>query len=163
MISAVVGRSEVTAYVALGANLGRDPAQTLKQAMDALALLPRVQLLRRSSIYKTAPIGSCGPDYVNAVVALTTTLTAPSLLLELQTLEQLAGRDRPYRNAPRTLDLDLLLYGAATLKSATLTVPHLRMYERAFVLLPLLEIAPGTVTPEQLQAVQSQVIGLLPC
>jgi 2-amino-4-hydroxy-6-hydroxymethyldihydropteridine diphosphokinase len=148
--------------VALGANLG-DPVQALNQAIDALALRPGIQLIARSSLYRTAPIDANGPDYVNAVLALTTTLTAPALLGQLQALEQLAGRERSYRNAPRTLDLDLLLYGAAALQSATLLVPHPRMYERAFVLLPLFEIAPHAVTQAQLQAVQSQALVRLPC
>lgn len=155
-------RSEVTAYVALGANLG-DPVQALKHALDQLALLPGTRLIRSSSFYQTAPIDSSGPDYVNAVAALATTLTAPALLGQLQALEGLAGRERPYHNAPRSLDLDLLLYGAAVLQSATLLVPHPRMYDRAFVLLPLFEIAPRAVTPAQLRAVQSQTITRLVC
>ena len=162
MSSDASGHPEVIAYVALGANLG-DPAQTLNQAIDALAELLGAHLVARSSLYQTAPIDSTGPDYVNAVVALKTTRTAPALLAQLQALEQSAGRERPYRNAPRTLDLDLLLYGTAALQSATLIVPHPRMYERAFVLLPLSEIAPHAVTHAQLQAVQSQVIVRLPC
>ncbi len=154
-------RPEVTAYVALGANLG-DPVQTLTLAMGALAHLPCTRLLTRSSLYRTAPIDSNGPDYVNAVVALATMLTANALLEKLQALECSAGRERPYRNAPRTLDLDLLLYGSAALQSATLLVPHPRMYERAFVLLPLSEIAPHTVTLAQLQAVRDQAVVRLP-
>lgn len=162
MNSVASGRPQVTAYVALGANLG-DTVKTLHWAINALAQLPQTQLLVRSSLYLTAPVDSHGPDYVNAVVALTTALTAPALLGQLQTLEHLAGRERPYLNAPRTLDLDLLLFGAATLQSATLVVPHPRMTQRAFVLLPLFEIAPLAVTSSQLQAVQSQVVARLPC
>ncbi len=154
-------RAEVTAYIALGANLG-DPVQALTLAMGAMAHLPGTRLLTRSSLYRTAPIDSNGPDYVNAVVALATTLTAPDLLGQLQALESSAGRERPYRNAPRTLDLDLLLYGSSALQSATLLVPHPRMYERAFVLLPLSEIAPHAVTLAQLQAVQCQAVARLP-
>ncbi len=160
MSSSALGRSQVTAFVALGANLG-DPVKTLNWAMDALARSTHSRLINRSSLYKTEPIDSQGPDYVNAVVGLTTTLTAPALLEQLQMLEQLAGRERPYRNAPRTLDLDLLLYGAASLQSATLTVPHPRMFVRAFVLLPLSEIAPHAVTPAQLQTVKNQTIARL--
>ena len=150
-------RSPVTAYIALGANLG-DPATTLVQAMDDMAALSGITLVRRSALYRTAPIGSDGPDYVNAVVEVRTLLTAPALLASLQQLEQLAGRERPCRNAPRTLDIDVLMYGHASIDSEALVVPHPRMNERAFVLVPLAEIAPHTVTTAQLQAVQSQSI-----
>lgn len=137
----------VLAYVGLGANLG-DTAATLKAALQALSELPGTQLLRTSSFYRTAPIDSHGPDYLNAVVAVQTTLTPDGLLAHLQRIEQAGGRERPYRNAPRTLDLDLLLYGEARLASSALTVPHPRLHERAFVLVPLAEIAPaGLVIP----------------
>jgi 2-amino-4-hydroxy-6-hydroxymethyldihydropteridine diphosphokinase len=154
-------RAPVTAYVALGANLGEAGA-TLLWAMDALAALHGVTLTHRSSLYRTAPIESSGPDYVNAVVELSTTLTAPALLAQLQQLEQTAGRERSFRNAPRTLDLDLLLYGAAHISSPHLELPHPRMMERAFVLVPLAEIAPDKVSEVQLNAVLSQVIARLP-
>ena len=150
-------RSPVTAYIALGANLG-DPATTLVQAIDDMAALSGVTLVRRSSLYRSAPVASSGPDYVNAVVEIRTVLTAPALLASLQQLEQLAGRARPCRNAPRTLDLDVLMYGDASIDSEALVVPHPRMNERAFVLVPLAEIAPHSVTTAQLQAVQSQSI-----
>ena len=150
-------RSPVTAYIALGANLG-DPVATLVQAMDDMAALSGVTLVRRSSLYRSAPVASSGPDYVNAVVEIRTILTAPALLASLQQLEQLAGRARPCRNAPRTLDLDVLMYGDASIDSEALVVPHPRMSERAFVLVPLAEIAPHSVTTAQLQAVQSQSI-----
>nr|MDP2192825.1 2-amino-4-hydroxy-6-hydroxymethyldihydropteridine diphosphokinase [Rhodoferax sp.] len=150
-------RSPVTAYIGLGANLG-DPVATLVQAMDDVAALSGVTLVRRSSLYRSAPVASIGPDYVNAVVEIRTVLTAPALLASLQQLEQLAGRARPYRNAPRTLDLDVLMYGHASIDSEALVVPHPRMRERAFVLVPLAEIAPHSVTAAQLQAVQSQFI-----
>ena len=150
-------RAEVTAFVALGANLG-DPAQALRDALQRLSENPGVRLVRASSMYRTAPIDSSGPDYLNAVAELATTLTAPDLLTALQVIEQGAGRERPYRNAPRTLDLDLLLYGSARIHSATLTVPHPRMGARAFVLVPLHEIAPGRVTDEALAAVSGQGI-----
>jgi 2-amino-4-hydroxy-6-hydroxymethyldihydropteridine diphosphokinase len=101
---------------------------------------------------------SSGPDYINAVVKVHTTLSAPDLLAQLQALELANGRERPYRNAPRTLDLDILLFGAARLESAALTVPHPRMGGRAFVLVPLAEIAPHQVSEAQLQAVQNQSI-----
>ena len=150
-------RAEVTAFVALGANLG-DPAQALREALQRLSETPGVRLEKASSLYRTAPIDSSGPDYLNAVAELATTLTAPDLLSALQAIEQGARRERPYRNAPRTLDLDLLLYGSARIHSVTLTVPHPRMGERAFVLVPLREIAPERVTDEALASVSGQVI-----
>ena len=150
-------RTLVTAYIALGANLG-DPVATLARAMDDLAASSGITLIKRSSLYRTAPIASSGPDYVNAVVEITTVLTAPALLARLQQLEQLAGRERSCRNAPRTLDLDVLTYGDASITSEALVIPHPRMRERAFVLVPLAEIAPQTVTAAQLQSVQMQRI-----
>ena len=150
-------RAPVCAYIALGANLG-DSGATLTQAMQAIAAIEGVELVRRSALYRTAPLQSNGPDYVNAVVEIRTILTAPALLAELQQLEQTAGRERPYRNAPRTLDLDVLTYGDAVIESATLVIPHPRMGERAFVLVPLAEIAPEAVTPAQLHAVRAQFI-----
>jgi 2-amino-4-hydroxy-6-hydroxymethyldihydropteridine diphosphokinase len=102
----------VTAYIALGANLG-DPQATILKAMNDLALIHGVSLIKCSSLYQTAPLDASGPDYVNAVVEIQTILTAPALLAQLQYLEQMAGRERAYQNAPRTLDLDVLLYGDA--------------------------------------------------
>lgn len=151
----------VTAYIALGANLG-DARAALRQAMQAIAALPGVTLQRRSSLYRTAPVESAGPDYLNAVVEISTTLAPLALLAALQAIEQAAGRERPYRNAPRTLDLDILLYDELTLESPALTVPHPRMHQRAFVLVPLAEIAPQRVSARQLQAVQDQAIARLP-
>lgn len=150
-------RDPVTAFVALGANLGK-PAQTVCEALVRIGQLPETVLIRHSSLYVTAPVDSSGPDYVNAVAELQTRLTAPELLAHLQALERAAGRERPYPNAPRTLDLDLLLFGSARIDSATLEVPHPRMRQRAFVLVPLAEIAPQRVPPEQLQAVAGQVL-----
>lgn len=147
----------VTAYIALGANLG-DARAALRQAMQAIAALPGVALQRSSSLYRTAPVDSSGPDYLNAVVEISTTLAPPDLLAALQAIEQAAGRERPYRNAPRTLDLDILLYDELTLDSPALTIPHPRMDQRAFVLVPLAEIAPQRVSAQQLQAVQDQAI-----
>lgn len=157
----MVLRPAVTAYIALGANLG-EPGETLLLAMEAIAALDGVSLIRRSALYASAPVQSSGPDYVNAVVEVSTVLSAPELLAQLQQLEHLAGRERPYRNAPRTLDLDLLLYGSARIDSPALLLPHPRMLERAFVLLPLAEIAPQQVTPEQLHSVRAQAIRRLP-
>jgi 2-amino-4-hydroxy-6-hydroxymethyldihydropteridine diphosphokinase len=148
-------REPVTAYVALGANLG-DARQAVADALDALNALPGTRLTKASSLYRTAPVDSSGPDYINAVAEVATLLTAPDLLLALQQIEQVAGRERPYPNAPRTLDLDLLLFGAATVDSPHLTVPHPRMLDRAFVLVPLAEIAPGVVSRAALAAVQDQ-------
>jgi len=150
-------RAAVKAFVALGANLG-DPAASVTRAIVEIAALEGVSLLRRSSLYRSAPVDSSGPDYINAVVEIETLLSAPDLLAALQRIEQLAGRERPGRNAPRTLDLDLLIYGEAHIESAALVVPHPRLAERAFVILPLAEIAPPRVTAAQLQAVQGQAI-----
>lgn len=131
----------VAAYIALGANLGA-AQQAVTAAVKRLKSLPQTRLVRCSSLYRSAPLDAGGPDFINAVAEVDTTLTAPDLLAHLQALELDAGRERPYRNAPRTLDLDLLLYGEARIDSPALTVPHPRMNERAFVLLPLAEIAP---------------------
>ncbi|MDQ7746871.1 2-amino-4-hydroxy-6-hydroxymethyldihydropteridine diphosphokinase [Hydrogenophaga pseudoflava] len=151
------GRAEVTAYVALGANLG-DAARTLRDALQTLGGTPGIRMTRASGLYRTAPVDSSGPDYLNAVAEVATTLSAPALLAALQGIENAAGRERPYRNAPRTLDLDLLLYGGARIDSPDLTVPHPRMWQRAFVLVPLAEIAPGLVTGHHLSAVADQAI-----
>jgi 2-amino-4-hydroxy-6-hydroxymethyldihydropteridine diphosphokinase len=152
-----VDRAEVTAFVALGANLG-DAAQALRDALTALEAMRGIRVVRASSLYRTAPIQSTGPDYVNAVAEVSTTLTAMALLDALQTIENGAGRERPYRNAPRTLDMDLLLFGGARIDSPRLTVPHPRMAQRAFVLVPLAEIAPSQVSAGQLAAVADQTI-----
>ena len=153
-------RESVVATIGLGANLGDAPA-TVRAAVAAIAALPQTQLLRASRLYGSAPIDSSGPDYVNAVAQISTRLSAPALLAQLQAIEAAAGRERPYRNAPRTLDLDVLLYGDARISSPTLTVPHPRMQQRAFVLLPLAEIAPSSVEPEALAAVQDQTVRVL--
>jgi len=154
-------RDAVTAYIALGANLGQ-AMQAVRDALRELGELPETKLVRHSSLYRTAPVASGGPDYINAVAEVSTALTAPQLLDHLQALEQQAGRERPYPNAPRTLDLDLLLFGSARIASARLQVPHPRMYQRAFVLVPLAEIAPALVSPAQLQGVAGQAVSPLP-
>lgn len=164
-IRASAPREPVTAYVALGANLG-DARAALLQAVQALGGLPHTRVSRVSSVYQTAPMNSSvandmpasGPDYLNAVVSLETGLNAFTLLDQLQRLEEQAGRERPYRNAPRTLDLDLLLYGSARIESARLQVPHPRMMQRAFVLVPWAEIAPDSVSANALEAVKHQII-----
>lgn len=150
----------VTAYVALGANLGDAPA-ALRQALKDLGSLSHTRLVRASSLYRSAPVDSSGPDYVNAVAELSTALGPYDLLAGLQGLEQAAGRERPWHNAPRTLDLDILLYGVLRQDDPVLTVPHPRMFERAFVLLPLAEIAPSLVSAAQLLKVEKQVISRL--
>lgn len=147
----------VVAYIGLGANLG-EPCAAVLAAMEAIAALDDVHITRRSSLYGSAPVDAGGGDYVNAVVEVHTLLAPHALLEQLHGIEQTAGRARPYRNAPRTLDLDLLLYGQQVLNDARLTVPHPRMLERAFVLRPLAEIAPQRVTAAQLQAVADQSI-----
>ncbi len=152
-----MNKAQVTGYVALGANLG-DAAAALGRAMDAIGSLPGTRVTRRSSLYRTVPVDAGGPDYINAVVEVCTALGAPQLLGELQKLELAAGRERSWRNAPRTLDLDLLLYGDASLQSPALTIPHPRMFERAFVLVPLAEIAPQRVSAAQLRAVRTQAV-----
>jgi 2-amino-4-hydroxy-6-hydroxymethyldihydropteridine diphosphokinase len=152
----------VTAYIALGANLG-DAVATLKQAVALINELPFCTVEKASSLYKTEPLETSpghepGDDYINAVIEIETLLTAPDLLQHLQQIEVAAGRERPYVNAPRTLDLDLLLYGSAHIDSTHLTVPHPRMWQRAFVLIPLAEIAPQLVNPAKIDMVQNQGI-----
>lgn len=141
----------------LGANLG-DARAAVRQAMADVASLDGVEWAAASSLYGSAPLDADGPDYVNAVVQVRTTLSPEDLLSRLQDIEQRAGRQRPYRNAPRTLDLDILLYGDTVLDSADLQIPHPRMWQRAFVVLPLAELAPAWVSAQQLQAVAGQVL-----
>ena len=154
-------RDPVTAYVALGANLG-DAAASVRAAITALGASDGCRLLAASSLYRSAPLDADGADFINAVIALETTRSAPALLALLQHLELRAGRQRPYRHAPRTLDLDLLLYGDASIASASLVLPHPRMAGRAFVLLPLAEIAPQRVPMAWLEQVRDQVCTPLP-
>lgn len=137
----------VTAYIGLGANLG-DAQQTLQQALKSIAGLPDTTLLAASSMYRTAPVDAQGPDYLNAVAKISTGLSAHDLLIRLQAIEHQHGRLRPYQNAPRTLDLDVLLYGNKTVDDADLTIPHPRMHERAFVLIPLSELDPELTLPQ---------------
>jgi 2-amino-4-hydroxy-6-hydroxymethyldihydropteridine diphosphokinase len=153
-------RDSVVATLGIGANLGQAQA-AVQAAIVAIAALPNTQLLRASPLYGSAPVDSSGPDYVNAVVQVSTALSAPALLAQLQMIEQAAGRERPYRNAPRTLDLDVLLYGDGRISSAALTVPHPRMWQRAFVLLPLADIAPHLVSESALTAVSDQAIHII--
>ncbi|NCS66228.1 MAG: 2-amino-4-hydroxy-6-hydroxymethyldihydropteridine diphosphokinase [Hydrogenophilales bacterium CG03_land_8_20_14_0_80_62_28] len=135
------------AYVALGANLG-DPAAQIEKAMAELARLAATRLLARSGLYASKPAGYADqPDYVNAVAKLATTLTPSDLLARLLDIERRHGRERAFRNAPRTLDLDILLYDDLGVDEPGLRIPHPRMHERAFVLLPLAEIAPDLDLP----------------
>jgi len=156
------------AYVALGANLG-NPRRQIELALEALAMLPKTSLRRHSSLYRSAPVGYAEqPDFVNAVAELETGLSPLSLWRELQAIEARQGRRRSFPNAPRTLDLDLLLYGEAPVQAPGLTIPHMRMHERAFVLVPLAEIAPEAEVPgrgavrELLAGCQDQVLEKLP-
>lgn len=138
--------AQVTAYIGIGANLG-DARTNVLEAIARLARLPGATLVEASPSYRTAPIDASGDDYINAVARISTTLPAEQLLRALHAIEAQHGRERPYRNAPRTLDLDLLLYGDEQIASATLTVPHPRITERAFVLVPLLALMPSITVP----------------
>jgi 2-amino-4-hydroxy-6-hydroxymethyldihydropteridine diphosphokinase len=134
------------ALVGIGANLG-DARGNVVDALSRLGRQSGCRLVAGSSLWRTAPIDSSGDDYINAVALIETSLDAHVLLATLQAIETAHGRERPYRNAPRTLDLDVLLYGDEIIDTPALTVPHPRMHERAFVLAPLLEIAPDIVIP----------------
>jgi 2-amino-4-hydroxy-6-hydroxymethyldihydropteridine diphosphokinase len=134
------------ALVGIGANLG-DARGNVADALSRLGRQSGCRVVAASSLWRTAPIDSSGDDYINAVALLDTDLDAHVLLATLQAIETAHGRERPYRNAPRTLDLDVLLYGDEIIATPALTVPHPRMHERAFVLAPLLEIAPDIVIP----------------
>ena len=134
------------ALVGIGANLG-DARANVADALARIETQPGCRLVASSSLWRTAPIDSSGDDYINAVALVDTRLDAHALLDALQAIETAHGRERPYHNAPRTLDLDLLLYGEDIIDTLRLTVPHPRMHERAFVLAPLLEVAPDAVIP----------------
>ncbi|KQX99097.1 2-amino-4-hydroxy-6-hydroxymethyldihydropteridine pyrophosphokinase [Rhodanobacter sp. Root480] len=135
------------AFIALGSNLG-DPRQQVLDAMDALQRLPDSRVLQRSRLYRTPPWGVLDqPDFINAVVAIDTGLSPHALLDALHAIEQQAGRVRLERNGPRTLDLDLLYMDGVRINYAQLTVPHPRIAERAFVLLPLADVAPELQLP----------------
>ena len=148
---------ELRVFIGIGANLG-DAHATVSKACRDVGQLPGTKLLSQSSLYATAPHEASGPDFVNAVVEISTRLSPQSLLDHLHQLEANEARTRPYRNAPRTLDLDILLFAHEVIKTPTLTVPHPRMLQRAFVLIPLAEIAPERVSTAQLMAVGDQVI-----
>lgn len=159
----------VVAYVAIGANLG-NPVEKVQEAIHNLGLIPHTRLLRASSLYLTAPMGLSGqPDFINAVAALETCLSPQDMLEALLAEEQHQGRVRSIANAPRTLDLDLLLHGKTVVTTPHLTLPHPRLHLRAFVLAPLAEIAPDLDIPGRgsvaawLPAVAGQHISLIPC
>lgn len=147
----------VMACVALGANLG-DAVATVQQALRDLTQLPCSHVRRVSSLYRSAPFEAMGPDFINAVALIDTQLSAQALLQALQAMELQAGRARPYKNAPRTLDLDLIFQGEDVLLTPSLTLPHPRWQERAFVLLPLSEICPERVSEAMLARVKDQAI-----
>jgi 2-amino-4-hydroxy-6-hydroxymethyldihydropteridine diphosphokinase len=142
-----MGQLHHVAFVGLGSNLA-DPVAQVSGALDALGKLPQTRITRRSSLYRSAPVGYLDqPDFINAVAQLETELTPRALLDALLALEQECGRTREFCNAPRTLDLDVLLYDDLIHHEHGLTIPHTQMHLRAFVLQPLLEIAPGCVIP----------------
>jgi 2-amino-4-hydroxy-6-hydroxymethyldihydropteridine diphosphokinase len=146
------------AYVGIGSNLD-EPRRQVLEAFTELDRLPHTRLVKKSSLYRSAPMGHAAqPDFINAVAQLETGLPAERLLAELQQVETRHGRERSFPNAPRTLDLDVLLYGNAQIDSPALTVPHPRMHERAFVLKPLLEIAPQLPFQAQLDSCAGQKV-----
>ena len=134
-------------YIALGANLG-NPEANVRAAIEALAAIPHSRVKAVSSLYRTEPVGMKDqPDFINAVAVLETDQDAQPMLEELFAIEQRFGRQRTFANAPRTLDLDLLMHGDETLNDPALTLPHPRMFDRTFVLRPLAEVAPGVEIP----------------
>jgi len=152
------------AYVGIGSNLD-EPARQVEQALLELDRLPHSRVVKRSSLYKSAPLGYASqPDYVNAVAQLETGIPAERLLSELQEIESRHARKRSFANAPRSLDLDLLIFGDSELKTKDLTLPHPRMHQRAFVLRPLVEISPEISIPgvgpakDSLKNVENQIV-----
>lgn len=140
----------VRAYIGLGANVG-EPARQVRAGASALGQLPGTRVVCCSSLYRSAPVGvTAQPDFINAVCAVDTALAAPELMQALLEIERRYGRDRTAeKGGPRPLDLDLLLYGSQTLATDALTLPHPRMHERAFVMIPLAEIAPELDIPNR--------------
>ncbi len=152
------------AYVGIGSNLD-EPQKRVERAMLELDRLAHSRVVKRSSLYRSAPVGFADqPDFINAVAQLETGVSAERLLSGLQEIESRHGRKRSFANAPRSLDLDLLMFGNAELRTKDLTLPHPRMHERAFVLKPLVEISPEISIPglgpakEFLKSVESQVV-----
>jgi len=153
-----------TAYVGIGSNQA-EPVKQVEEALLELDRLPHSRLVKRSSLYKSAPVGFADQaDFINAVAQLETGIPADRLLSELQQIESRHGRRRSFANAPRTLDLDLLLFAKLELRTQRLTLPHPRMHERAFVLKPLLEISPEISIPgvgpakDSLKNVENQIV-----
>lgn len=144
-------------FIGLGANLGQR-AEHLRAALAAMDALPGTRVQRVSPLYASAPVDAAGPDYLNAVAELGTALAPEALLAALQSIEQAAGRQRPYRHAPRPLDLDILWFGDRVIATPGLAVPHPRMAGRAFVLRPLADLVPQRIAPAALQAVAGQAI-----
>lgn len=138
--------SAVTAHIGIGSNLG-DALGNVQRAIVRLGKITDTRLIAQSSLFRTAPIDADGDDYINAVAQIETRLSAVTLLQELQALEQEFGRERPYLNAPRTLDLDILLYGREKIDTESLIVPHPRLTQRAFALIPLLQLDPMANIP----------------
>ena len=152
---------QVSAAVAMGSNLG-ESRQTLDAAIQTLADHPKIELISRSSWYRTAPVGPPQPDYINVCVVLAVQLTPQELLNTLLGVEQQFGRVRQERWGARTLDLDLILYNQLILTTPHLQIPHPRMRERAFVLVPLAEIAPRWIDPVTKEAI-AQLVGAVDC
>ena len=156
------------AFIGFGGNIG-DTRQLITDAIVCLALRSELQILAKSCFYQSAPVEATGGDYINAVIEVETELSPYGLLHVCQTIEQEFGRERPYANAPRTLDLDILCFEGVTQSATELMLPHPRIIERSFVLLPLLEIAPDIFLPNwgELKAylpnVAHQRIEKLPC
>lgn len=150
-------RDMVSVFVGLGANLGNAQGAVM-QAVESIGKFPNTQLIQCSSLYRSAPVDATGPDYINAVLHIESRINAYDLLDAFQDIENLAGRARPYLNAPRTLDVDMLLFGSASIDSLRLTVPHPRMRARAFVLRPLSELAPHLVSDVDLRKLDDQLI-----
>ena len=136
----------VVTYIGIGSNLD-NPIQQVKRALSALETLPQTTLERHASLFRTAPIDATGDDFINTVAALQTHLTPMDLLRELQRVENDSGRTRPFTNAPRTLDLDILLYGSQRITTPELVIPHPRLAQRAFALIPLLQLDPFITIP----------------
>ncbi len=137
----------VSAFIGVGSNLD-EPVSRVRGALVELDRLPATRLSRCSSLYRTAPVGYPDqPDFINAVAAIETGLDPQRLLAALLEIEQRHGRVRSLRDAPRTLDLDVLLYGDRVIEEQGLSIPHPRMHQRAFVLVPLAEIVPGILIP----------------
>ena len=136
-----------SAFIALGSNL-QDPETQVKHALLALKKLPKTKLIKASSLYKTSPVGYISqPDFINAAAEISTELSPLELLDAILNIETEAGRERSFANAPRVLDCDLLLYDDIKMNTEKLTLPHPRMFERSFVLLPLAEISPNLTSP----------------